>query len=178
MEERHHERDEGPGASDGAGRRPPLPGERWDPRIHVDRRRRPHVLSPWRYAFGGRRRRAVPVGDGFTAGVDHYPPRIVLLVVAILVLNALDGIFTLRLVEARVAVEWNPFMRRLLEEDVQLFANLKVAITAGALIFIVVCAKIAIFGRRLRVERILYWILCAYLVLIAYHLMLLRLAGI
>jgi len=155
----------------------PEPGEPWDPRKHVDRRKKPHLQSDWRYAFGGRRRKPAAVGDGLTSGVDRYHPRVLALVIAILFLNALDGVFTLRLVEAGAAEEWNPFMRLLLENDVQLFANLKVAITAGAMIFVVACSKVTVFGRRLRVERVLHWVLSGYLVLIAYHLVLLRLAG-
>lgn len=45
-----------------------------------------------------------------------------LLVIAILLLNALDAVFTIRLVESGSAYGLNPFMRGLLDGDVQLVA--------------------------------------------------------
>ncbi|HWV58834.1 MAG TPA: DUF5658 family protein [Longimicrobiales bacterium] len=174
-------RERAPAARDGGTKAPapavPAPGERWDPAVHGDRRRKPHVYSDWRYIFGGRRRSPIILGDGLTAGVDRYPTRVLLLVIAILLLNAVDAIFTLRLLDAGVAEEWNPFMRLLLNDDVRLFVNLKIAITAGALIIIVACSQIPVFGTKLRVERVLHWVLTGYLVLIAYHVTLLLRAG-
>lgn len=152
------------------------PGFEWGRRARPDRRRS-YLLSDWRYVFGGRRRRIRRAGDECEAGLDYYPPRALLLVVAILLLNALDAICTIRLVEAGAATELNPFMRALLERDVQLFANLKVAITSGALLFLVVCSNMVVFGRRVKVETLLSLMLGAYLCLVAYHLVLLRIAS-
>lgn len=152
----------------------PTPGSEWDWRTHPDRRKS-HLSSDWRYAFGGRRRKALGRGPG--AGVDHYGPGVLLLILAISVLNVLDAIFTIRLVEAGVAEEWNPLMRILLEDDVQLFANVKVAITSAAVVILVVCSQITILGHRLRVERLLLGMLAAYVLLIGYHLFLLKLVS-
>lgn len=151
-----------------------MPGSEWDWRTHGERRKS-HLRSDWRYAFGGRRRTARGGGPG--AGVDHYRPRVVVLILAISILNVLDAVFTLRLVEAGVAEEWNPFMRALIERDVQLFANLKVAITSAAVVILVVCSQMTVLGHRLRVERLLFGMLAAYVLLIGYHLILLRLAS-
>lgn len=96
--------------------------------------------------------------------------------VSILVLNALDAVFTLRLVQAGAAEEWNPLMRVLLYDDVQLFVNLKVAITSGALLLIVPCAHMVVLN-GIRVERLLHGMLGGYLALVAYHLVLLRVSG-
>jgi hypothetical protein len=152
------------------------PGPAGDRRVFTDRRK-PYLLSDWRYAFGGRRRAVRRVGDEATAGIDHYSPRIIALILAISLMNALDAIFTIRLVDSGAGEEWNPVMRALLERDVQLFANLKVAITSGSLIFLVVCSQMAVLNRRVRVERLMHVMLVAYLALMVYHFALLKLAS-
>lgn len=147
----------------------------WDRRNDPDRRR-PHLTSDWRYALDGRRQRIRRAEDARSAGLDVYHPRLLLLVVAILVLNGLDAVFTLRLVHAGVAEEWNPLMRALLHDDVQLFVNLKVAITSGALLLLVACSQTVILN-GIKVERLLHWMLAGYLALVGYHLVLLQVSG-
>jgi hypothetical protein len=167
-----------------SGRWIPMPyGEYRDAAgLTIDRRmagerRRPHLLSDWTYAWRGKRRAPRRPGDEFVASVDLYHPRLMALVIAISILNALDATFTLRLVSAGVAEEWNPFMRVLLQDDVQLFVNLKVAITSSALLFLVVCSNMVIL-RGVRVERLLHWLLGAYLAVVGYHLVLLGASGV
>jgi hypothetical protein len=147
----------------------------WDRRSDPDRRR-PHLTSDWRYAWNGRRQVIRRAEDARSAGLDVYHPRLLLLVVAILVLNGLDAVFTLRLVHAGAAEEWNPLMRALLHDDVQLFVNLKVAITSGALLLLVACSQTVILN-GFKVERLLHWMLAGYLVLVGYHLVLLQVSG-
>lgn len=149
-------------------------GLAWDRRSDPDRRQ-PHLLSDWRFAWGGRRRGTRRVGDELVAGVDSYHPRLMVLVVAISLLNALDAAFTLTLVQSGAGEEWNPLMRLLLHNDVQLFVNLKIAITSSALMFLVVCSNMVVLN-SLKVERVLHWLLGVYLALVCYHLVLLRLA--
>lgn len=149
-------------------------GIRLERRARLDRRK-PYLLSDWRYAFRGRRRGTRRPGEAATAGTDLYHPRIMILAVLITLLNALDAAFTLQLVLAGAAEEWNPLMRALLHDDVQLFVNLKIAITTSALTFLIVCSNMVILG-RLRVERLLWWLLAAYTCVVCYHLVLLGLA--
>jgi hypothetical protein len=157
------------------GRHAVAPGAGWDRRIGPDRRK-PHLLSDWRYAFGGRRRGIRRETDALYGGVDIYSGRVMALTVGICILNALDAAFTLILVQAGVAEEWNPLMRALLENDVQLFVNLKIAITSSALLFLIVCSSTRVL-RGIKVERLLYGVLCAYMCVVCYHLMLLQTAA-
>lgn len=156
------------------GRYADTPGAGWDRRTGPDRRE-PHLLSDWRYAFGGRRRAIRREADTVYGGVDVYSGRVMALTVGICIMNALDAAFTLILVQSGVAEEWNPFMRALLETDVQLFVNLKIAITSSALLFLIVCSNMRVL-RSIKVERLLYCVLCAYICVVCYHLMLLQTA--
>lgn len=149
---------------------------RLDRRIDNERRQ-PHLLSDWRYAWKGQRRDVRRAGDAACAGIDRYHPRLMLLAITISVLNALDAAFTLRLVQAGAAEEWNPFMRMLLHNDVHLFVNLKIAITSGAILLLVACSNMVVLN-GLKVERFLHWMLLAYTVVIGYHAVLLRLAAV
>jgi hypothetical protein len=156
--------------------------EREARRLATDRRadpdrRRPHLFCDWRYALRGRRRGVRRAGDAVVAGVDWYHPRLMVLVIAISVLNALDAAFTLLLVQSGAGEEWNPLMRVLLQDDVQLFVNLKIAITSSALLFLVVCSNMVVLN-GFKVERFLHWLLGVYLALTCYHIVLLRLAGV
>lgn len=148
---------------------------RLERRVVFDRRR-PYLLSDWRYAFRGSRRGTRRPGEPATAGTDLYHPRILAVAVVILLLNALDAAFTLRLVSAGAAEEWNPIMRVLLQDDVQLFVNLKIAITSSALLFLIVCSNMVVLN-RLRVERLLWLMMGGYLSLVCYHLVLLGMTG-
>lgn len=131
------------------------------------------LFADWRYAFGGRRRGHRRSVHDLENGVDWYDSSLLYMAMAIMVLSALDATFTLRLMSAGIVEEWNPFMRALIENDVQLFANVKVAVTAFALIFLVVCYH----GRVSRFGIPISWIfkatLFGYSALICYELVLL-----
>ena len=109
--------------------------------------------------------------DGYVQ-VDHIHPRITATVVAVMILSALDAYFTLFLIRAGMVSEANPVMRYFIDADIQTFINIKMAFTAGALLFLTVCSGLKVFT-RIKVERILYGVLGIYVALIVYHLTLL-----
>ena len=113
-------------------------------------------------------RRPVPAIDGRQA--IHVDPRVAVHAVGIFLFSALDAGFTLTLVNAGVAAEVNPFMRLLLETDAQLFINVKLIITAVALVFLAIYSDHTIFGGRVRVDRIIAWLLCGYALLIGWEI--------
>ena len=130
-------------------------------------------MSDWRYALNGRRRRARRSTGDLESGVDHYDMPILFMVVGVLILSFLDATFTLRLMDAGLVEEGNPIMAALIEHDVQLFANLKVAMTAIAMVFLVACYH-GRFMRRVPVAWVLTATLVGYTGLIGYHLYLLQ----
>ena len=112
-------------------------------------------------------RRPVPAVD---ARPIQIHPRVAVHVIAVFLFSALDAGFTLTLVNAGVAAEVNPFMRLLLETDPQLFINVKLIMTAVALMFLAILSNRTILGGRLRVDRILAWLLCGYVLLIGWEI--------
>lgn len=147
-----------------------------DGRCLRDRRRRPALLHYRAWGFGGRRktvRRALDTAGGY---LDFYPAGLLYAALAILVLSALDAALTLNLLQLGAATEANAIMAALLEKDVGLFINTKIAITALGLAILVVHAHFAVF-RRLRVQLLIHGMLAMYAALIVYELTLLWLAG-
>jgi len=92
--------------------------------------------------------------------------------VAILVLSCCDATFTLILMREGIVQEWNPLMRSLIESDVQLFANLKTAITGASVIFMVACYHGTVL-KRFPVRWIFKGIVLGYALLVTYELVLL-----
>ena len=146
-----------------------------DRRTSSDRRQKHVLYSDWRYALGGRRRGLRRSARDLEGGVDLYEPRLLFMAVAVLILSALDATFTLRLLQAGIVEEANPFMRALLEIDVQLFANVKIALTVFALLFLVVCYHGTVGKRRIPIAWIFKGTLAGYSMLICYELALLSL---
>jgi len=138
-----------------------------DRRAASDRRSTHPLLADWRWAFRGRRRG--PRRDGETAFVDIYDRRLVLTTLAVLMLSGLDATLTLGLLESGFVREANPFMRVLIDHDVQIFVNVKTALTAAGLLLMVVASHARILG-RLRVRTLLHGVLGLYIVLIGYEL--------
>jgi len=91
--------------------------------------------------------------------------------ILILLLCSADALLTLTLI-ARGAVEINPFMAALLGGSGHAFAGWKVGMTAVGVVFLIVLARLRVFGRA--VGPILYVILGMYAVLVCYELFLLR----
>lgn len=130
-------------------------------------------MADWKWAFRGRRRTSRRAGE--ESWPDVYEPATILTLFAVLTLSALDATFTLRLLETGAVREANPFMRFLIEHDVQVFVNLKTALTAGGLLFMVVASR-ARLG-PFRVGTLLNVVLGLYIALIGYELFLLWSVG-
>ncbi len=105
---------------------------------------------------------------------DRYGLRLVLTILSILFLSGCDAMFTLTLLRHGVVKEWNPLMRMLIEYDVQMFANVKTALTASALMLLVPCHGSTILG-RISVRSIITWLAIGYAGLVAYEIVLLNL---
>lgn len=143
-------------------------------RPRTDRRTTHPLLADWRWAFRGRRRSSRRNGD--TPFPDHYDSRLVWVTLAVLILSTLDAALTLTLLDSGFVREANPFMKLLIEHDVQVFINLKTALTAAGLLLMVVAAQTRLLG-RIRVRTILYCVLGIYVALIGYELGLIRLVS-
>ena len=142
-------------------------------RRRLDDRRTKHVLfGDWRWAFKGRRRAARRPGDAVLSGMDHYEGTIVWLALALLVLSGCDATFTLILMREGIVTEWNPFMRSLIETDVQLFANVKTAVTSASVMFMVTCYHGRVLN-RIQIGSIFKGIVAGYAVLVTYEITLL-----
>lgn len=145
-----------------------------DRRDGPDRRRVHPLLADWRWAFKGRRHGPRRVGE--PGWVDHYDMRLVGMTIAVIALSGLDAVLTLNLLGTGLIREANPLMRFLIEHDVQIFVNLKTALTASGLLLMVVASHATIFG-RLRVRTMLHAVLGLYVLLIGYELTLLVKVG-
>lgn len=142
-------------------------------RRRLSDRRSTHVLfTDWRYAFKGRRRAPRRPQDGELSGVDQYERPIFWMAIAIMVLSCCDATFTLILMREGIVQEWNPFMRSLIENDVQLFANVKTAITSASVIFMVACYHGTVL-RTFPVRWIFKGVVLGYALLVTYEITLL-----
>lgn len=130
-----------------------------------DRRRRPTSLVD---ALVGptRRRRFRRTGEGENQYVDRLRRRTVGLVIAIVLACALDALFTLLHVGGG-AVEANPLMAMALERGDGAFLALKFAITIVGVWLLAVHQNFRVGLRGL------YVVAVGYVVLIAYHVILL-----
>ena len=86
-------------------------------------------------------------------------------------LSVLDAYFTLNIL-ARGGEELNWFMLVVIEESVEKFISVKLALTGLALIFLTIHHN-AQYLLKLRVRHILYIVLVSYTVLIGYEILLL-----
>ena len=119
----------------------------------------------------GRRIGERRVGRGKPGYVDYYAGHLMLCTIAILFLSALDAFLTLNIL-ANGGEELNWFMAVLIENGIEKFVGFKLALTALALILLVIHHNVQL-TRRIRVRHIKYMILCGYSVLIGYELHLL-----
>lgn len=113
-------------------------------------------------------RRANPGKPGY---VDYYAGHLMLCTIGILFLSALDAFLTLNIL-AKGGEELNWFMAVLLESSIEKFVGFKLALTALALILLVIHHNVQLTG-GMRVRHINYMILCGYSALIGYELHLL-----
>lgn len=113
--------------------------------------------------FNGRR-----TGDRVNSYVDSYEARYLLAVMITMCCCAVDAFLTLLLLD-RGAVEVNLLMDSLILKDMQLFVNLKLALTGLCLVLLVVHKNFIIF-RALKVSHLLYAFTFLYMMLNYYQL--------
>lgn len=106
--------------------------------------------------------------------VDYYAGHLMLCAIGILFLSALDAFLTLNILN-NGGEELNWFMAVLIDDGVEKFVGFKIALTAMALILLVIHHNVQL-TKRVRVRHIKYFILVGYSVLIGYELHLLELA--
>ncbi|HHL45318.1 MAG TPA: hypothetical protein ENJ24_01960 [Gammaproteobacteria bacterium] len=135
---------------------------------------RRHQFQPFnRYAIRGRRHGPRRRDDVFSknGGVDTYPPKLLLVTVAILLFCALDAQNTL-VILSRGGTEVNPLMDFLIQTDLRLFVGGKFALTGLGILVFVGYHRVRLW-KLLKVRYILYSLLVLYLLLIGYQLVLL-----
>ncbi|PTN12119.1 DUF5658 family protein [Nitrosomonas aestuarii] len=109
------------------------------------------------------------------AYVDLYTDRLMLCVVGILVLSICDAVFTLKIL-AQGGDELNWFMAILIDDSVEKFIAVKMALTSLALIMLVIHHNVKVFY-KMRVRHLKYMLLSGYGFLIGYELYLLELVS-
>ena len=93
--------------------------------------------------------------------------------VALLLLCGADALLTLRILETG-GIELNPVMAALMDQGVQQFVGLKVALTAlSSLLLVSIGFETKFFG-RFNVAQILQWFAALYTLLVIYELVLLN----
>jgi len=138
-------------------------------------RRSSHVLfSDWRFALRGRRRTERRYAAANSTGLDWHHPWLLVVALSIVILSAMDAIFTLELIARGLVHEANPIMRWLMELDLQIFANFKLLATGFAVVILVACSTTRLL-QRVPTHMILHGILFLYVALIGYELYLLNL---
>ncbi len=104
--------------------------------------------------------------------VDVHEPALLGMILATVLLCVADAYFTIAIL-AKGGTELNPFMRLLIERDVQLFFVIKFVMTSVCLVFTVIHKHFRLFN-RISGYHILYAVFSLYLVLIYYEIGLLN----
>jgi len=139
-------------------------------RLRIERRR--SVLRAlWHGNFARRRHAPRRSNERHAVVTDWFHAQWLAVGIAILLLSVTDAILTLTLI-SHGAVEINPLMKPLVAGSGHSFGYWKVGLTAMGVTFLIVLARLRIFGRG--VGTLLYVVLAAYAVLISYELFLLR----
>lgn len=119
------------------------------------------------------RRRGPRRGDEASfAAVDWHHPQWLGISVLIVVLSCVDAFFTITLID-RGAYEANPLMAPLVSGSPLAFALVKIGLTGGGVVVLTLLARMRAF-RRLPISLLLYALLMAYAVLVAYEARLLK----
>jgi hypothetical protein len=132
-----------------------------------DRRARPW----YSLLYGGfrpRRRRGRRSSDDAHPLTDWYPAALLASALLTLILCVADAALTLWLL-AHGAVEANPLMALVVNGDARRFVLLKLALTAGGVICLVVLARVRLF-RRLPASMLVHATLAGYLLLVGYEI--------
>lgn len=134
-------------------------------------RRRPSLSSYWIGGMRPRRRDGRRRDDRIYPVIDWHQPRVLVPALVIFFLCVADAFLTVTLIH-HGAIEANPFMAVLLEQDVHSFAWTKILLTAIGTLVLVACSRMRLF-RLLPGEVLLYVVAGGYIALIVYELHLL-----
>jgi hypothetical protein len=130
----------------------------------------------WYALFRGsvrpRRRGSRRAHEQSLTSTDWHEGRWLLIAVLILTLSIADAALTLLLLD-HGALEENPVMAWAMHGDPGRFVAVKLALTAGGVVFLAVVARVRAFG-RVPVGSVLYAVLAGYAGLVAYELWLLH----
>ncbi len=119
-----------------------------------------------------RRRPARRNDDARFHSQDWYSSRLLPVAICILLLCAADAFLTVTLL-VNGAEELNPVMAVLLYRSAAVFTALKMGMTGAGTVLIVFLSRYR-FMRVIRVEWVLYVVLCGYLTLIGYEIWMLK----
>ena len=134
-----------------------------------DRRKSPtRPLS--RYSFIGRRKRNRRQAEKKNYYVDRYGPGILFIFIAVVFLCGSDALLTLKLLQYG-GFELNPFMAVLIRKDAVLFFIVKLAITTGSMLVLLLHKNFIVFG-GFKLRTIIYSVFLLYFGLIVYELFL------
>jgi Domain of unknown function (DUF5658) len=134
-------------------------------------RRQTGVKSMVYALFYSRRRETRRDGESIAYYTDWYSAPLFLLAVSIALLCVADAFFTLELIR-RGGSELNPFMAYLLDRGLYLFVGVKMALTVGAIVLLVLHQRFAFF-LNVRAAHVLLLTFVGYAILIIYELTLL-----
>jgi hypothetical protein len=123
--------------------------------------------------FQARGRRHNARRSGHSYYLDRYEPKLVFTGIAVLLMSCLDALFTLTLL-SKGANEANYLMARLLETSEGLFIAVKLALTAFAILFLMMHSHFQLL-RITNGKRLLQFAAAVYGLLIGYELILLGL---
>ena len=125
-------------------------------------------------SFNPRRRLPRRLNDTRFQFLDWHAAHLLAVAIGISLLSVADAFITLTLME-NGAIEINPVMAAVIFKSAALFTSVKMGLTGVGVISMVFLARYR-FMRVVRVEIVLYAVLAAYIVLIAYECWLLRTA--
>jgi len=126
----------------------------------------------WKSSFARRRLGPRRETDRHPVMTDWFQPQLLATAIIILILSTMDALLTLELV-SRGAVEINPFMEPLVRGSGYGFAFWKIGLTSMGVIVLTMAARLRILG-KIAAGSILYLVLCGYLALVGYEIVLLR----
>jgi hypothetical protein len=141
-----------------------------DRRNRIDRRKNT-LRALIRGSITPRRRGSRRESEHTFTSVDWHHPQWLAVAMLTLLLCTADAFLTLVLLE-RGATEANPFMQPLVGGSALAFAMIKMGLTSGGIIVLILLAKVRVFG-RIPVSVLLYGVLFAYAALVGYEFWLL-----
>jgi hypothetical protein len=143
-----------------------------DRRLRRERRRR--VWWSVLYGSFNPRRRSSPrrLDDSGFHGLDWHAAHLLAVALGILILSVADAFMTVTLLSGG-AYEVNPVMAAVINRSATAFAGLKMALTGTSVVMMVFLARYRLM-RIVRVEVILYCVLCGYFALLTYEFWMLR----